>query len=644
VTPTQQKQADLDGTFLSVPLPRIDGVPKRTEPVRAADWIMSALVSAGIRHAFAVTGGGAMYLDDAAGACEGLEVVFTLHEQAAAVAAETYRKVSGRTALCLVTTGPGGTNAITGVAGAWLDSTPMIVVSGQVKRADLVRNTGVRQRGVQEVDIVSLVGPVTKEAVLVDDPSRVRYAVERALYLSTAGRPGPVWLDIPLDVQAALIDPEQQAGFDPDELELPELVARLSPEALSRTADDVLARLASAQRPVIFLGAGVRLAGAEDAVRELVNELQVPVLSTWPAQGIIGDDSDLFVGRPGPLAPRGANFALQNADVLLCLGARLDLVTTGYDPADFGRRAQKIVVDIDPAELAKLDGAISQPVCADVGRFTQELLAGLRGGTGQPTPDLEVWRAQCRSWRERYPVVRAEHRERGDRISTYALADALSDLIAPTDVLAVGSSGLGLELFLLALRLHTGQRAVNTTALGAMGYGPPAAIGGCLAADGRRTICVDGDGGFQLNIQELETLRRLDLPVKLFVLCNDGYASIRASQQRWFGRVTGADAESGVTLPPLAALAGAYGIPHQKLDPAQDLIPQLAKVLETPGPVICEVPSPPNEAREPSQTSVAVPEGGFRSLPLEDLAPLLPRDELAANLLPALPAPAGLLP
>ncbi|MDQ1673890.1 MAG: acetolactate synthase large subunit [Frankiaceae bacterium] len=615
-----------------------DAQPAAPARIRVADWLMQALVDAGFRHAFAVPGGGAMHLDDAAGACAELDVVFTLHEQAAAIAAETYTKVSGQMALCLVTTGPGGTNAITGVAGAWLDSTPMLVISGQAKRDDLIGNTGVRQRGVQEVDIVSLVGPITKEAVLVVEPTSIRYALERALHVASTGRPGPVWLDIPLDVQAAPIDPTSLVGFDPAELaEGPELAIG----ELREAATSVLTALAQARRPLVLLGAGVRLAGAEAAVRHLVETLQIPVLSSWPAQGIIGDDSDLFVGRPGPLAARGPNFALQNADVLLCLGARLDLVTTGYDPADFGRRAHKIVVDIDPAELGKLAGAVAQPVCADVGAFTRELLTQLAAEGARKPTTTAAWRDQCLAWRTAYPVVSAEHRAAAERFSTFALADALSDLIEPTDVVATGSSGLGIEIFLLALRVHTGQRVVYTTALGAMGYGPPAAIGACLAAGGRRTISVDGDGGFQLNVQELETMRRLDLPIKMFVLSNDGYASIRASQQRWFGRLAGADATSGLTLPPLEAIAAAYGLTYRRLDPNGDLSSQLAAVLATPGPVICDVPTPRSEAREPAQTSEALPDGGFRSRPIEDLAPLLPRAELAANLLPVLPRRGG---
>ncbi len=608
---------------------------------RVADVVMDTLVAAGVQHAFMVAGGGAMHLNDAAGAHPALEVVCTQHEQAAAIAAETYTKVSGRLALCLVTTGPGGTNAITGVAGGWLDSTPMVIVSGQVKTADLARGWGVRQRGVQELDIVSIVRPITKDAVMVDDPTSVRYHVERAVRLATSGRPGPVWVDIPLDVQAAEVDvaaldafradgPPEARGLDAAGLDAAGLdAAGLDAAGLDAVAVDVARLLRGAERPLALLGAGVRLAGAEEVARRLVERLGVPVLTTWPAHGVVGDDHPLFVGRPGPLAPRGANFALQCADAVVCIGARLDMVTTGYDPADFARRARKVVVDIDAAELAKLEGAAHVLVHADAKAF---IAAVARHLGGAPPLAIDAWRARCREWRARYPVVGAVHRQPGERVSTYGFADALSDVIAGDDVIALGSSGLGIEILLLALRLHTGQRATVTTALGAMGYGPPAAVGACLASGRRRTICVDGDGGLQLNAQELETVRRLGLPVKLFVLSNGGYASIRASQQRWFGRLSGADATSGLTLPPLDALAGAYGLPYVRLDGWRPLGPQLTAVLDAPGPVMCEVPTPFDEPREPSQVSERTPSGGMRSRPIEDLAPLLPRDELAANL------------
>lgn len=604
-----------------------------------AQWLMGELARREIGHAFMVPGGGAMYLDHAAGNTEGMTVVSMLHEQAAAIAAEAYMKASGRMALCLVTSGPGATNAITGVAGAWLDSTPVLVLSGQAKRPDLVGSSGLRQRGVQEISIVPMVRPITKYAACVMDPLDARYHLDKALHLATAGRPGPVWLDLPLDVQAAPVEPAELRSFHPSRAGGS---SELAGAKLASAAREVAEVIASSSRPLVLVGSGVRLSGAQDRVVELVETLGAPVLSTWPAQGVVGDDHPLFVGRPGSLAPRGPNFALQNADLLLCLGARLDLTTTGYDPKDFGRNARKLVVDIDPAELSKLDGAIERAVCADAGRFVDALLGVLRSPSS-PLPGRagmdgwDGWRRRCRRWKDDYPIVKDEHRQPGPTVSTYHFADVLSDVVVADDVLVPCSSGLGIEIFYLALRLHTAQRAIGTHALGAMGYGPPSAIGACIASGGRRTVCVDGDGGLQLNVQELETIRRLGLPVKLFVLSNDGYASIRASQQRWFGSLVGADRASGMTLPPLEALAAAYGIAFRRLDGRSPLAPQLRAVLGTAGPVVCEVPTPAYEKREPAQRSVATPDGGMRSLPLEDLAPPLDREELAAQMLsPAL--------
>ncbi len=592
-------------------------------PVRVADWIMRELVRRGVRHAFTVTGGGAMHLDDAVGAEAGLEVVCMLHEQAVAIAAEAYTKSSGELPLALVTAGPGGTNAVTGVAGAWLDSTPMLVISGQAKRADLVGSTGVRQRGVQELGLGAIVRSITKYTALVLDPEQVRYHLERALHLATTGRPGPVWLEIPLDVQGALVLPGELVGFDPGELGD---LATFDTAATGRAAAIVLDVLEESERPVVLVGAGVRLAGAERELLDVVAALGVPVLTTWPAMGTVGVDHPLHAGSPGPLANRGTNILLQASDLLLAVGARLDLVTTGYDPADFARGARKLVVDVDPAEIAKLDGAIDVGICADAGEFLRALA---REAAVRPVRDRQEWVARCRALVAGFPVVLPEHRLPDDRVSTYHFAETLSALLADDDVLAPCSSGLALEIFLLALRLRTGQRATFTTALGAMGYGLPAAIGACLASGRRRTVCVDGDGGFQLNLQELETVRRLSLPVKVFVLENGGYASIRASQQRWFGRLLGADASSGVTLPALERLAGAYGLPFVRLYGRAPLAVQMRAVLESPGPVLCEVPSPLDERREPAQVSEARADGGMSSRPIEDLAPLLPRDVLA---------------
>jgi len=595
--------------------------------VKLSDWLFRAIADLGVKHVFMLTGGGAMHLNDSLGQQAGIEYVCTSHEQAAAMAAESYAKVTGGLGVCLVTAGPGATNAITGVAGGYLDSTPMLVLSGQAKRADLKGSTGVRQMGVQEVDIVSMVAPITKYAVTVMEPSDIRYHFEKAVHLATTGRPGPVWLDLPLDVQGAMIDESAMRAYDPAEDAIQGVASK---DALANAVRRTIDLLNAAERPVLFVGNGVRLAGARAGLRALIDRLGLPVLTTWPAHDMVPDDHPLMIGRPGPLAPRGANFALQNSDWLLALGARLDLVVTGYAPKNFARAAKKIVVDVDAAELKKLDGAIELGVHADVRDFIVEMTRQLDAVRPR---DRSAWKARCSDWRTKYPVVLPEYRGLPDGVSTYVLAEGIAEASASDDVIVSGSSGSAIELFCLAVTLKEGQRLFLTTALGAMGNGLPGVIGACLANGRRRTICVDGDGGLQLNIQELETMRRLALPVKLFVTNNDGYASIRTSQSRYFGRLAGADATSGVTLPPLAKVVEAFGLPYARIDSDRDLAARIRELIDRPGPLVVEVMMPREEPRAPVLSSMRKPDGSMVSKPLEDLAPFLPREEFLANMI-----------
>ena len=593
--------------------------------IKLSDWLFRAIADLGVKHAFMLTGGGAMHLNDSLGECRGIEYVCTGHEQAASMAAEAYAKVTGNLGVCLVTAGPGGTNAITGVAGAWLDSTPMLVLSGQAKRADLKGDSGVRQMGVQEVDIVSMVRSITKYAVTVMEPSEIRYHFEKAVHLARTGRPGPVWLDLPLDVQGATIDEPSLRGFEGGQPTEPSSSAELQ-----ASVAETINLLNEAERPVVLIGNGVRLGGARSAMRELVERLGLPVLTTWPAHDLVPDDHPLMAGRPGPLAPRGANFTLQNADWLLAIGARLDLVVTGYAPDLFARAAKKIMVDVDAAELRKMGRAVDIPVCAEAGTFIAEMTRQL--GTVRAR-DRSAWRTRWTAWRTAYPVVLPEYRHLPHGVSTYVLAEAISQASSQDELIISGSSGAGIEIFCLAVRLKEGQRLFLTTALGAMGNGLPAVVGACLAHSRRRTIGVDGDGGLQLNIQELETIRRLNLPIKLFVLNNDGYASIRTSQSRYFGRLAGADATSGVTLPPLRSVVEAYGLQYDRIDSDCGLVDRIRAVLDSTGPVVIEVMTPREEPRAPSLSSMRRSDGSMISKPLEDLWPFLPRDEFLSNML-----------
>jgi acetolactate synthase-1/2/3 large subunit len=598
--------------------------------MKLSDYVIGFVADLGVKHVFLVTGGGAMHLNDSLSRRKDIEFVCNLHEQASAIAAENYSKGKNHLGVALVTTGPGATNAITGLVGAWLDSTPCMFISGQVKRADRMLHAdgtplGVRQVGVQEVDIVPIVQSVTKYAVTITDPQTVRYHFEKAAHLAVTGRPGPVWLDIPLDVQAYPIDVDRLPGFD-----RPELAARPGGNLDQWVTETILALNRSA-RPLLLAGNGIRLSRAEKEFRELLDVLNIPLETTWLAIDLIGDDYPLFVGRPGSIAPRGANFAVQNCDFLLAIGARLDRVITGFNPETFAGHAHKVVVDIDPAELAKFGDTVHVKACADAGAFMRALLAR----RSEIRPDNRLpWKQQCADWKARYPVVQPEHRKPDGPVSVYYFADVLSDALGPDDYIVSGSSGSAIELFLLALRVKDGQRVFHTTALGAMGFGIAASIGACLAGDRRRTVCVDGDGGFQFNIQELETVSRLQLPIIFFVMNNDGYASIRASQTAFFGEPRiGCDRRTGQSLPDICSVARAYGLATDVIHDQSNLRAEIQRVLNRPGPVVCDVHVILDEVRMPRLSSVQLADGSFVSKPLEDLWPFLDREEFRSNML-----------
>jgi acetolactate synthase-1/2/3 large subunit len=598
--------------------------------MKLSDFVMRFVAQQGVKDVFVLVGGGAMHLNDSLANCRELRFVCNHHEQAAAIAAENYAKATNHLGVLMVTTGPGGTNAVTGIAGAWLDSTPMLVLSGQVKRPDRMydsqgRHRGVRQMGNQEIDIVEVVKPLTKYAVTIDDPNSVRYHLEKAVHLALTGRPGPVWIDIPIDVQAAQIDESNLPGFTPEVSEAAQS-ARLRQQVA-----EIIANLNQAERPILMIGNGVRLAGAAALLDEARALLQIPVETTWVAMDLVGEDDPLFAGRPGTLAARGANFALQNCDFLLTIGARMDLPIVGYTPENMARSAFKVMVDIDPAELRKLDPCFQMLVEADAATFLAELIAQDKHIA---TRERKEWIERCQNWKTKYPLITAEHRKPEGRVSIFHLAEVIADEAVPGDRIVSGSSGSGIEIFLFALPVHKGQRAFHTAGLGAMGYGIAASIGVSVAGGGARTICVDGDGGFQLNIQELATVAHLGLPIKFFVLNNAGYASIRASQTNFFGAPKiGCSEATGVTLPDLLKVANSYGIAAVSIEDQSDLHASVRRVLDMPGPVVCDVKVIADEVRAPRLASVQRADGSFVSRPLEDLWPFLDREELRANML-----------
>jgi acetolactate synthase-1/2/3 large subunit len=593
--------------------------------MKLSDYVVGTVAEQGVRHVLMLPGGGAMHLNDSLGRCKSIEYVCNLHEQASAIAAEAYARVTNNLGVAMVTTGPGSTNTITGVAGAWLDSTPCLFLSGQVKRADLKRDSGLRMLGVQEVDIVSLVAPITKYAVTITDPTTVRYHLEKALYLARHGRRGPVWLDFPLDVQAAQIEPDEQQGFDP----VSEQLAG-APSDIAEPVRQMFELLARSERPVLLFGNGVRLAGAAERVGDLVEKMGVPVLTTWLGLDLIADDHPLHFGRPGGIAPRGANFTLQNADCLVIIGARMDMALTAYAHDRLARGAAKIMVDIDRAEIQKMNTRIDVPIVADAGEVIDELLARL---PGKDTFRRDTWLARCREWKQRYPLVLPEHRALTGQISMYHFSEVLTEELAPDDVVTPGSSGFASEIFFLNFKVKQGQRVFHNRGTGAMGFGLPASIGACLASNRRRTVSVDGDGGFQMNIQELATVANLRLPIKFFVINNRGYASIRTSQSNYFNLLVGADDTSGLRLPELTKVAQAYGLKTARLDDPACLRDRIKEVLASDGPVVCEVVVRADEPRGPRVASAQRVDGSMVSKPLEDLWPFLDREEFRSNMI-----------
>ncbi len=593
--------------------------------IKVSDYVIQYLERLGVKHMFMLPGGGAMHLNDSLGRSKKIQYVVCLHEQACAIAAEAYARVTNKPGLLMVTTGPGGTNAITGVAAAYVESTPMVVVSGQVKLADQIRGQGIRQQGMQELDIVSIVEPITKYAAMVTDPQSVKYHLDQAIYQAVHGRKGPVWLDIPLDVQASMVDETSLEGWAPDGQEA-------SGEMdLECQVLGIIETLNRSKRPVLLAGNGIRLADGLEVFGELVECLQVPVLTTWNGIDLIEDNHPLFFGRPGGLGQRYANFVQQNSDFFLSIGARMNLLQTGYNFDGFAREAVKVMVDIDANELKKINVRPQIAVCADAREFIGLLL---KHRDKIKAKGRFEWLSYARRMKSKYPIVQKAHWEQDGCANTYALLDAITEQMGQDDIFVSGSSGTCIDVSMQVFRVKKGQRVFTTKGLASMGFGVPATIGACLAGGGRRTVCVNGDGGFQMNIQELETIRRLNLPIKIFVLNNQGYAQIHATQKNIFsGHYVACDRGSHLTMSPVSDVAAAYGLKTFKIQNNQEL-PQIVKeTLAYDGPVICEVIVPIELSAFPKQVSYKRPDGQMESLPLEYMNPMLPEEELRENML-----------
>lgn len=585
--------------------------------MKVSDYIIDFISKIGIDRVFCVTGGGAMHMNNSLGSSDKVDGVFMLHEQGAAIAAEAYARIREGYGCCLVTSGPGATNALTGLVGAYIDSIPVIFISGQAKRADLIGDQKIRQFGIQEVDIISMVSSYTKYASQIKEPEDIRYELERAATVAVEGRPGPVWLDIPLDIQASEIEPNRLRGYEKNANEVYDVK--------SDDIDKVISLINESKRPVIMVGHGIRLSHSVDDMRRLYDTIGIPILSSWNGVDLIEEEHPMYFGRPGAVGQRAANFILQTADLVITIGTRLNLLSTGYNFDGFLANARHVMVDIDENEMNKKNVHPFVKIVCDAGSFIRGLLGRI---DDIETDKWNDWILKCRYFKDNYPIRIVEQEPEKGYVSTYDVIEEISDQMTENDIYQFTSSGTSVDIAMKVFKIKWGQRAFLTKGLAAMGYDIPASIGSCIASGGRRTVCVTGDGSFAMNMQELEVIKRLDLPVKIFVTDNKGYSMIYSSQNGNFGRLTGCTEENGLTLPNINALARAFGIMEYRIDSTDRIRSTVKEVLEYRGPAICTFKADITQKILPKQTNYMREDGQMASRPLEDMTPLLDRDEL----------------
>ncbi|CDB00771.1 putative uncharacterized protein [Lachnospiraceae bacterium CAG:215] len=590
--------------------------------VKISDWIAEFLVEQGIRHNFTVPGGGAMHLNVSFGHQKGLENIFVQHEQSAAIAAEGYYRATNEMPLVCCTTGPGGTNTLTGVLGAWLDSIPMLIISGQVRYATTARAAGipVRAMGDQEFDITPMVAHMTKYAEMIIDPQTVKYHIEKALYLATHGRPGPVWLDVPLDIQGGYIDTEEFISFDPKETE-----QELPPKATDEQIQVIIEKVKTAKRPVLIFGNGIHIADCVDLARKVAEKLKVPVTVAYDSTDLMPTENQFYVGQGGLLGDRAGNWAIQNADLVLSIGCRLSCRQVGYNVHSWAREAFVIMVDIDKYELQKPSIHVEMPIQADAKDFLEKLDESLSN-------DLEPhkeWLDICQNWKKKYPVVTEKHYAGSDLVNAYCFLNEISHRVANDQLIVLGNGTVEACIHAIYIKEHT--RLISNSGAASMGYDLPAAIGACFATGKKNTICLTGDGSIQMNLQELQTIVFHKLPIKIFVVNNQGYHSMRQTEGNLFPEYTkiGVGPESGdLSFPDMKKIANAYGIPYCSAANNQELGSAIEKMLHTEGYAMCEVFATTEQKFEPKSATKRLEDGTLVSPPLEDLAPFLPREEL----------------
>jgi acetolactate synthase-1/2/3 large subunit len=592
--------------------------------MRVVDYIAEFLADKGINEVFLVTGGGAMFLDDAIAACDRIKPICMHHEQAAAMAATAYAKRKYGPGAAVLTTGCGGTNAITGVLNAYQDNTPCIFISGQTKRKETVRlsNLPLRQFGVQEADIIPIVQPITKYAVMLVEPEKVRYEMEKAYHIAISGRPGPVWIDVPMDVQGSPVDKDRLEAYIPvDHHE----------NRQSGIFTQTLSELLAAERPIIVAGQGIKLSGMVDGFRDLIERYQIPYVASRLGVDTLPSDHPLFVGRIGNKGDRAGNFAVQNADYVLVLGSRLSVSSTGHEYHLFAREAKIVVVDIDEAEHQKNTVKIDQFIHADLRDFLLNTDMGEQPGAHGEARSR--WVQTCLKWKNQWNIILPEYEEDTNGINLYKFMDVLSDTLnIPATV--ISDAGSCVYVVSQAMRFGEGQRYVTSGGQAEMGFSLPAAIGAYYASEPHeQIIAITGDGSLQMNIQELQTVVHLNIPVKLFVWNNDGYLSIRTTQRKFFEHSIGTDSTNGVSFPNLEKICGAYGLKYIAMRRIADMKKQFEEIYRYDGPVVCELFSIRDQEIIPSVSSLRKDDGTMISKPLEDMYPFLPRDEFLENMI-----------
>lgn len=593
--------------------------------IKVSDYIANFLVQNGIEHLFLISGGGMMHMLDSVAKQKDLNLIFNLNEQASGICAESYAQYTNQLGACLLTTGPGATNAITGCAGAWMDSTPTLYLSGQAKTADMGQLRGLRYFGAQEIGIIPVVKPITKYAEIILNKEEIRYHLEKAVYLAQHGRRGPVWLDVPLDVQGACVEEEQLRPFVPE-------AEQLEPIAPSyqKDIDKIYEILNKAERPVILMGHGVVAAGGSSSIRTIAEKLQVPIVATWRAKGIFGDDEKLFMGYPGIPAPRYSNYILQNSDFLLILGTRLNPALTAYQEEHFAPVAQKIIVDIEQEEINKLKIPFALKICGDAGIILNEMIQSISLAKQK---DYSEWIGFCNQLKNKYPIRReVQPHENDEKVDGYYFAERLSHYSKKEDIFVGSSSGRTCGISHMAYSVKKGQKFISSMGIGSMGWCIPSALA-CAVAGKRRTLVMEGDGSLQSNLQELALVNTYHIPVKIFIWSNQGYASIYSMQKNNFtSNFAGCTPESGLVFPAVEDLAETYKIPYYCITRNEEVEDILRKIMEDDQPVLCEIVGSINFDEIPKSMTVAKSDGTFSSSSLEKLYPFLPEEEEKENI------------